>query len=303
MKKAVIPLLFLFSVVLTLSACQNASEKEPASAKEGIAYYKKGDYQQALPLLEKAANAGNRDAALYLGKMYAQGKGTEKNFNLGFEWYLKAAEAGNRNATYAVVGAYLTGTGVEKDPAKALKWLKKAVENIDEAHPHPKDKSVYFMLGGMYLTGQGTLQDFSEAAKWFEKAAERGHTIAQGNMAFLYYSGQGVLMNTEKALYWAEKAAAQNEDTGEFILGMYHQFREEPPDMEKAIYWYEKAAAQKNYAALFQLGTIYENGLGVPKDLAKAHVYYRQAARDGKKDELVQLLRDFEKEHHLENTD
>ena len=303
MKKAIIPLLFLFSVVLTLSACQNASEKEPASAKEGIAYYKKGDYQQALPLLEKAANAGNGDAALYLGKMYGQGKGVEQDVTRSFQWRLKAAEAGNRDATYTIVRAYLTGTGVEKDPAKALKWLKKVVENIDEAHPNPEDEKVYLMLGGMYLAGMGTLKDFSEAAKWIEKAAERGHPIAQGQMALFYYSGQGVLMNTEKALYWAEKAAAQNEDTGEAVLGLYYQFREEPPDMEKAIYWYERAAAQQNYGAQLKLGEIYEEGIGVEPDIAKAHAYYRQAARDGKKDELVQLLRDFEKEHHLENTD
>ncbi len=153
--------------------------------------------------------------------------------------------------------------------SEALTWFKKALESRgDNASPDPEDVPVYIVLGSMYMHGHGTLQDFSEAAKWLGKAAELGEPKAQGQMAFFYYSGQGVLMNDAKARYWAEKAAAQ-----------------------------------KNFGASFQLGTIYENGIGVPKDLAKAHHYYKQAVKNGKRDYLIEALRDFENEHHLHSTD
>jgi TPR repeat protein len=34
--------------------------------------------------------------------------------------------------------------------------------------------------------------------------------------------------------------------------------------------WYEKAVAKDNAAAMYMLGTLYENGQGVPQDGAKA---------------------------------
>lgn len=49
------------------------------------------------------------------------------------------------------------------------------------------------------------------------------------------------------------------------------------PNPEAAALWYQKAADQNYSRALFNLGTLYEQGLGVPQDRLKALNLYRQA--------------------------
>ncbi len=47
------------------------------------------------------------------------------------------------------------------------------------------------------------------------------------------------------------------------------------PNYEAAALWYQKAADQKYSRAQFNLGTLYEQGLGVPADKLKALDLYR----------------------------
>ena len=287
--------------LLTLSGCENHAQN--TAAAEGIARYQKGDYATALPLLEKAAQSGHAEAAWYLGEMYHKGQGTQKEGSTACRYFVQASHGGYKEAYLRTGLCYFVGAGVQQDFSEALRWGKKAAENTDEIQQTEEDKELLArLMAALYVKGKGTLQDFSEAAKWIKKTAEMGDALSQGMLAFFYYSGQGVLMNDAKARYWAEKAAAQGDSMGEFILGMLYQFRQEPPNMPKAISWYEKSAAQKNAAAQQALAMIYEEGLGVKPDLAKAHDYYRQAVKNGKRDYLVQALEEFEKRHGLDKS-
>ena len=54
------------------------------------------------------------------------------------------------------------------------------------------------------------------------------------------------------------------------------------PDYAAAATWYRKAADQGYPRALMNLGLLYERGLGVEKDLAKAMKFYRKASGLGK---------------------
>lgn len=54
------------------------------------------------------------------------------------------------------------------------------------------------------------------------------------------------------------------------------------PDYASAATWYRKAAEQGHPRALMNLGLLYERGLGVEKDLAKAMEYYRKSSGLGK---------------------
>jgi TPR repeat protein len=49
----------------------------------------------------------------------------------------------------------------------------------------------------------------------------------------------------------------------------------------KAREWYEKAAAKDNTDAMVNLGSLYENGEGMPQDFAKAREWYEKAAANG----------------------
>ena len=51
-----------------------------------------------------------------------------------------------------------------------------------------------------------------------------------------------------------------------------------PPDYKLALVWSVKVARQGEPKARYLLGSMYRDGKGVPKDLARALVLFRQAA-------------------------
>jgi hypothetical protein len=48
-------------------------------------------------------------------------------------------------------------------------------------------------------------------------------------------------------------------------------------DYRGALPWYRDAAASNNATALFRLGYLYENGLGVPRDDVESYKWYKRA--------------------------
>jgi len=71
-------------------------------------YYQAGQWDQAMPLFRSAAEAGNGEAAFYLGNMYASGHGLPKDDAQAVKWHRKAAEAGSSNGMYILGTDYLT---------------------------------------------------------------------------------------------------------------------------------------------------------------------------------------------------
>ena len=65
--------------------------------------------------------------------------------------------------------------------------------------------------------------------------------------------------------------AERGDATAQFNLGiMYDTGLGVPQDYAEAARWYRKAADQGNATAQFNLGFMYSNGRGVPQDYAKA---------------------------------
>ncbi len=79
-----------------------------------------------------------------------------------------------------------------------------------------------------------------------------------------------------------QKQADSGDADAQLNLGlMYANGKGVPKDVAKAVEWYQKAAAQGNAKAQFNLGVAYANGAGVPKDVAKAMEWYQKAAARG----------------------
>ncbi len=88
------------------------------------------------------------------------------------------------------------------------------------------------------------------------------------------------------------RALAEQGDAGvQFILGsMYENGEGVPQDDAQAIRWYRRAAAQGLAEPQSILGRRYENGKGVPKDYVQAHMWLSRAAAQG--DERARKARD-----------
>ncbi len=76
--------------------------------------------------------------------------------------------------------------------------------------------------------------------------------------------------------------AAKGIVAAQFNLGlMYAQSQGVPRDYGKAVEWYRKAAEQGLARAQHNLGVSYDSGRGVPRDYAEAVNWYRKAAEQG----------------------
>src|SRR5258708_12799704 len=89
-------------------------------------------------------------------------------------------------------------------------------------------------------------------------------------------------MNCPEALSWFYKAAEHGNNNAEENIGyMFQNGLGVPTDYARAMSWFDKAAAQGNSDAENQLGWIYEYGQGVEPDDAKAVTWYRLSADQG----------------------
>lgn len=74
-------------------------------------------------------------------------------------------------------------------------------------------------------------------------------------------------------------AAKEGHADSQFNVGlMYEKGIGTTKNEKEALIWYNKAAEQGNPGAQFNLGVLYENGIGTPIDYAKANKWYRKAA-------------------------
>ena len=83
---------------------------------------------------------------------------------------------------------------------------------------------------------------------------------------------------------FVELVQAQGNASAQFNLGlMYANGDGVPKDAAEAVKWYRKAADQGNAHAQFILGVMYANGEGVPKDAARSGEVVPQGCRSGQR--------------------
>ena len=71
----------------------------------------------------------------------------------------------------------------------------------------------------------------------------------------------------------AEQVAEANLNLGD----MYRDGDGVPKDDAEAVRWYRLAAEQGHARAAYNLGLMYETGEGVPQDYVRAHMWYKLA--------------------------
>jgi TPR repeat protein len=106
------------------------------------------------------------------------------------------------------------------------------------------DRGAQMWLGTAYEQGWFGKTDFQEALKWLRKAAANGDPDAQVSLGQMYEGGEGVRQNYKLAAKWYRKAADHVPDLG-------------------------GAGQGRN-----NLGLLYLDGLGVPKDYVQAYMWF-----------------------------
>ena len=129
------------------------------------------------------------------------------------------------------------------------KWTE-ADEKSLLANAQRGDRRAQMWLGAAYEQGWFGKTNFHEAVKWFRRAASQGDPDAQVSLGQMYADGEGVHQNYTLAAKLYRRAAEHAQDFG-------------------------GAGQGRN-----NLGLLYMEGLGVPKDYVQAYIWFRLANVD-----------------------
>lgn len=318
---------------------QKAVDKGNNSARVNLAIlYKEGkhipkDLKKAHDLLSLAANERYASAENHLGLLYHQGLGVSKCLATAYIYYEKAIEHGSEVAKgnikiiekemkkdpglkrqISIKKASQTSKKKQAAPAKPAVVLEsKKVESKEElrqrreqavlakrreeeeqiakrrlqhikAEEKREDIEQYLPVNGSDHCEHGLAcmnnNQVECAFSIFLQGAQLGDAQSQNYLAFMYQNAIGTEENYQEAMRWYTASAEQGYVIAQFNLGHMYQngLGILLPSYRQALYWYEKAAEQNYAQAQNNIGYLYQNGLGVDQDYKKAAEYYQRSA-------------------------
>lgn len=267
----------------------------------------KQDNETAFKYFKKASDLNNPVGQSGLGLMYLYGRGVEKDYAKAHKYFLAAAEQSWVDGQLHLGNMYYNGLGVKKDYKQANKYFAQAAKSGHVL--------AHYNLGQMQAQGTGIMRSCPTAVEFFKIVAERGkwgellmqahndyrdgryneafvqyallselgYEVAQSNAAFMLDRGEAPMLSVGDSylralLYWG-RAAAQGFSVAQVKLGDYYYYGlGTSVDYETAASHYRLASEQHNAQAMFNLGYMHEQGLGMAKDMHLAKRCYDSAA-------------------------
>lgn len=224
-------------------------------AQDGADMGPEHDPEETARLIQ-AAEAGDAESQLHLGTMFACGfGGMEKSTTEAVAWFRRSAEQGFAPAQSTLGSVYAFGEldGLEQDHAEAARWCGLAAEQ--------GDAEGQFCLALLYGLGAGVEQDFAKSVDWYRLAAEQGHGPAQGRLGDIYAYGEGGIRPDPAAADTWYRLAARADPEVTVVAG-----REYTSGRELGFH-------------LLVLGTMYREGVAVPRNDVAAHKWLNIAER------------------------
>lgn len=164
-----------------------------------MAAFNSGDKATAFEMLSREAAAGNSDAQVKLGYMYAVGAGVPKNPAEAFRLFSASAERGNGEGMSGVGSAYRLGSGVAPDIGMAIQWF---CRGIAAGNPRALNN-----LGLLPARGEGVSRDIVEARRLWVQAVVRGARNAPANLGLSYLYPTASAGERAAGVMWLRQAA------------------------------------------------------------------------------------------------
>ena len=263
-----------------------AAEKDctPAQVDLGYILINEKKYDEAAKWIKIGSDKGNLRCTYYYGRMLCDGRGVSQNEKEGADYLLKAAEGSYAAAMNDVANCYMNGRGLTKNTEQAVMWYKKAAG---------KDvKNAQWALATCYREGVGTNVNYDQALFWYGEASANGYRNAFEKLVrdtipatpfVAYMKGMKEYYNNDfesalKQFKIVAKAKVSDGNVMEAAVLANPKYKKH--NMKKGIKELEKAA-KTNAQAMYILGSLYESGKGVDKDMAKAVDFMTKAAEMG----------------------
>lgn len=244
----------------------------------------KENVKRASELFQFAAAADYAPAQVELGRLYLD-QGDEEDLRVANNFFELAARYGNIEAHYYLAEMLYHGVGREKACSMALGYYKNVAEKAEPLVSSWADANDAYDSG-----------DYEVAFLEYLMAAEQGYERAQNNVAYMLDMSQsqtplsrwlggtsvlqsGLLNNPSLALiHWTRSSRQGNVDSLVKMGDYYFYGTGSQPDVSKAVQCYTGASEYSQSAqALFNLGWMHENGIGLEQDFHLAKRYYDHA--------------------------
>jgi TPR repeat protein len=226
-------------------------------------------------------------------KQYLYGdedNGIPRDFAEARALFLSEAENGNPLAMYDLGRMCADGLGSEADAEEAQRWYTEALNGFQAAENHKPWKYTEYRIGKMYAAELGTEQDYDQAADWLSLSADEKYKYAQYSLGGLYYHGKGVEQDQEYAFELYTLAADQHFPYASFELGKMlrdgvgceKNSAASNRRFQEAFLGFTDLEKQSHDDKLqYRLGWMLANGIGTEKDVARAKAYLEQSAGVG----------------------
>ena len=285
-----------------------------AQNRLGVIYYEghfiPRDIEKATYYFTLASNQNYAIAQFNLAYIYYTGKGSKFDIKMAIRLLERSAILNNFLALKTLLQIYGKGRYIEQDSQKAFYYNKLFIKMIDDVLKKKikcivsSDKYLMeafiaglekctsddsnamfeYLLGVMYYENKHIPHNIDEAIKHFTAAANYNYLKAQVELGVIYYQSHYVIQDIPKAIHYLTLAANQNSSEAHCHLGIIYSCIKH--DIRKAIH-YLKLSCQP--FAYYNLGLIYYEGKGVPKDMAKSIHYLTLAANKNYSDAQVSL--------------
>ncbi len=253
--------------------------------------------QNDLSAIHKAAEQGDADAQSKLGGIYYLGAGVPQDYAEAFFWYDLAASGKIGDLRRDLIdelrddaAKHLTPAALEQGHKRAQKWF--------EAHGTSSSDSQTLSTssGGDERTdssGSFAAQYLTQKLTGPSKPTVDQESPPQNAEGGSSTNSSGLLEKPSQQRDFisnTRKAAEQGDAGAQYVIGLdYRLGVGVPRDITQAAVWYRKAAEQGNAGAQFDLGSMYESGIGVPRDITQATAWYRKAAEQGSESAQLRL--------------
>jgi len=250
----------------------------------GVIYLNSRDYDKAFAYFQKAAEKGYTPSQSNLALCYESGWGTKKDYVMAEYWYKKACAAGDKDATINLGALYASSHFSKYDKAVecllplAQQGNEDAQFNLAIAYVHlgrheeaielstnlanKGDHGAESNLGNWYLKGIcGFPIDYDKAIYWIERAVKADKKVAKHNLPIAQFKKAEILYNKKEydEAYQFYLKAASNKDNPipgamRKLSACYRYGLGVSKDIARADSYMAKAAEYNDEAAMEILG-------------------------------------------------
>lgn len=245
------------------------------------------DYLQAYEYLYKSYENGNLDSIYPLAELLFDENFNLYNVNGAINLCEKGISSGQYDCAYLLGYAYDYGKGIEVNKDLAEKNYQICINNSKNQELISNSK---FELAGILWKKASDQNDMNNIIKLYEDAINNTNFKAMYILGDKYYRGDKIEQDYDLAMFYFRMAARYNYGRAEFNIGkMYELGLGVIKSYEKAIEWYKLASTHGEVKALESMGDVYLD----KEEFIKAFKLYNMAYEnyEDKNDAVLVMLR------------